>query len=137
MTHITPDLPIAAKEAIRKWRAEGEFNNTFYRVLQQKPMANCQNCGDAGFVMVSFTRAGPFENVPNHRIGETITWFDGNEEAGKGWYIISRTRSFDCQHCKKTTQKTDTPVPKVDPQKVQTEISGMTKDKSIREHWAD
>ena len=129
LAHITPDLPYEAKKRIRDWRAEGKFNNAFYRVIQQKPLTQCRNCADAGFIMVSFTRAGPFENVPNHRKNETITWFDGNEKAGKGWYIISQTRSYDCQHCERSKKMADEPkAPPMDPELVQVHMKETIKE---------
>ncbi len=130
LPHITPDLPGEAKQRIKEWRGEGDFHNTFYRILQQPALVTCKNCGDAGFVMISFTRAGPFDSVPNHRFGETITYYGGSEEVGPGWYIISRTISFDCHHCIKSTQKTD--VPKVSPAIIHSKLNGITKDKAVR-----
>jgi len=128
--HITPDLSGRAKGDIKRWRAEGEYNKAFHKVLEQYPGARCKNCGGAGFIMVSFTRAGPFDAVPNHRPGETLTWFEGNNQAGKGWYITNKTISYPCHHCDSANAKQDEPrdTSRVKPETIQAEL---------REHWAE
>lgn len=103
--HVTPDLPNEAVKSVTNWKSESKFNNAFFRVIEQTSEAICKNCGDAGFVMVSFTRAGPFQDVPNHRVGETLTWFEGNQECGKGWYIITNTISYKCHHCESSVRE--------------------------------
>ena len=100
-TVVTPYLPKVAKEDIKDWRSKGTYNNAFHRLIDQVGNVTCQNCGNSGFLLVSFSRAGPFESIPNHKSGETLTYFEGNQFAGKGWYIIVKTRSFDCPECRK------------------------------------
>ena len=128
--HVTPDLPREAKTQIKSWKSEGKYNGTFYRVLEQFPNAKCKNCSDAGFIMVSFTRAGPFNSVPNHKPGEVLTWFDGNAEAGKGWYIVTKTISYPCHRCEASNKKEDEPVKMVSPETIESELG-----KQLRE-WA-
>lgn len=99
-THVTPFLPAIAREDIEDWKRRKTTNNSFHKLVEQVGDIECQNCGDAGFLLVSFSRAGPFRSVPNHRVGETLTYFDGNQFCGKGWYIIVKTRSFDCSNCR-------------------------------------
>ena len=130
--HITPDLPREAKIQIKSWRSEGKYNKTFHRILEQYPNAHCKNCGDVGFIMVSFSRAGPFDSVPNNKSGEVLTWFDGNDEAGKGWYIINKTLSYPCQHCEASSKKQDAPrdTTLVKPETIGAELGG------VRREWA-
>lgn len=118
--HVTPDLPKDAMEKIKLWEKESRYNKVFHRVLEQLSNAECKNCGDAGFIMVSFTRAGPFESVPNIKKNESLTWFDGNELCGKGWYVVEKTMSYPCHHCDGMQRKEDKPkIPPVDPELVQ------------------
>lgn len=128
--HITPDLPRGALMEIKEWRSGSKYNNSFYRVLEQTPVAVCKNCGDSGFIMVSFTRAGPFDTLPNHKAGETITWFNGNEQSGRGWYIVVRTISYDCQHCDRLRAKKDESHVSVNPKAVQKKLVDLAEHKS-------
>ncbi len=96
---IKPYLPEGAKQDIRDWTAKNKNHKAFYRVIPQMN-ASCQNCGDALFLMVSFARSGPYSQVPGHRRGESLTWFDGSQSAGAGWYIVARTMQYDCPHCR-------------------------------------
>ena len=99
-TKITPILSKDARTAISEWNEERTYNNSFHRVIHQVGNITCQNCGDAQFVLVSFARAGPFEAPPNHAKDESLTYFDGNQFCGKGWYIIKRTVSYPCSNCR-------------------------------------
>lgn len=105
--YITPLLPPKAYEDMHSWRSRGQYHMAFVRPLMQieplpdgQEVVHCKNCVDADFVMVSFVRAGPFARVTNHKRGETLVWFDGNDRAGKGWYIIAHTVSYDCPMCR-------------------------------------
>ncbi len=100
-TVMTPYLPKITKEDIKDWRSRGTYNNAFYRLIDQVGNVTCNNCGDSGFILVSFTRAGPFQEIPNHKSGEILTYFEGNQFAGKGWYIVVKTNSYDCPECRK------------------------------------
>jgi hypothetical protein len=99
-THITPFLSKDSRIEIQEWNARKNEHNAFHRLIDQVGNVECQNCGDFMFLLVSFVRAGPFRSVPNHRVGETLTWFDGDQSHGKGWYIVVKTRSFDCDNCR-------------------------------------
>ena len=97
---ITPFLSKDAQYQITEWKNKKTTNNAFHRLVEHVGNVECQNCGDAGFLLISFSRAGPFQNVPNHPKGETLTYFEGNQFCGKGWYIIKRTVSYPCSNCR-------------------------------------
>ena len=97
---VTPDLPIEARREMSDWENSGIYHRAFVRVVEQYPNAECKNCGGSGFVYVSFTRAGPFRDTPGHRLVEKLAWFDGDGIVGKGWYIVIKTSSYQCHHCK-------------------------------------
>lgn len=99
-THVTPFLSKDSRIEIQDWKNRKEVHNAFHRLIDQVGNVECKNCGDFQFLLVSFARAGPFRSVPNHRVGETLTWFDGDQFRGKGWYIVVKTRSFDCDNCR-------------------------------------
>lgn len=135
LVHITPDLPQVALNDIKDWRSKSKFNNVYHRVVEQSPIARCRNCGDTGFILISFTRAGPFEDVPNHKVGESITWFDGDEQCGKGWYIITNTISYDCHHCERSRAKADeTPKKPIDPEIVQSKMKKLVDEKASKSY---
>jgi len=134
---VVPDLPLQAKMEVRAWRKENKHNDAFHKVIEQLDVARCRNCGDYGQVLVSFTKAGPFRDVPNHKRGEVITWFDGDGESGKGWYVVVMTKSYECHHCDNEGKKT-VPVPDVGKSKViQQEIEGFVKGKSVTDWWEE
>ena len=66
--------------------------------LDDRYSGYCRNCAGIGFIYVRMMRAGPFKDVPTTK--DIITWFDGNEYFGKGWYIQGNTMSLICPHCK-------------------------------------
>lgn len=93
---IAPYLPEEAKEKFREWQLKGKI--AFQKVVPQRKDADCKNCQDIGYIYVSFARAGPFK-APVRTSGDwVISYFDGDESAGKGWYIV-RTQAFLCPAC--------------------------------------
>ncbi len=94
-TYITPYLPQEAEEDIRNWRAKDK--PAMQRVLPESSHAQCRNCQDSQFVLVSFCKAGPFNQVPGISRGETLTYND--QGPGIGWYIVKQTLSYECPHC--------------------------------------
>ena len=108
--YITPTLPQKAYTDIANWKMKGKYYIAFICALMQADGVHCKNCVDADFVMVSFCRAGPFARVPNHKIGETMMWFDGSELAGKGWFIIKQTVSYDCPLCRPAGDRLASPA---------------------------
>lgn len=131
---VTPDISSQARLEVRTWKAENKCNNAFYKVIEQLDDASCRNCGDYGQVLISFTRAGPFSNVPNHKKGESITWFEGDGECGKGWYIVVITKSYVCHHCDGISKKI--PSPDVDKSEaIKQEIEELAEEKSIDGWW--
>jgi hypothetical protein len=58
----------------------------------------CPNCDGMEMVYIRLAEAGPYKTPGS---GKNIsTWYDGDGQYGKGWYIIDRTIGFECPHCK-------------------------------------
>ena len=92
---ITPYLSKEAKIDITTWRNQGKA--AFHRVIEQKPDAECKNCGDWRQIVVSFCSKGPsMQPVTPHK---PSTYFSGNGTVGKGWYLIENTVTYDCPNC--------------------------------------
>ena len=94
---VAPYLP---KEAIATAQAHEKTGHAAFVKAYDKahsPLA-CPNCQGMGFVHLVLTKSGP-NSSPSP--GGVLTWFDGNERYGKGWYIIERTLQYDCPECKK------------------------------------
>jgi len=98
MTHIIPYLTSTIKDDIAAWSGP-----KFLWVIDQSENARCKNCGDVGYVYVTFCEAGPFRSPPGTR--KPIKWYDGGPDAGKGWYIVGETRAYLCPHCKIAAQE--------------------------------
>jgi predicted RNA-binding Zn-ribbon protein involved in translation (DUF1610 family) len=101
MTYITPYPPNDAIVAARNWMREHN-QPVFILAMNQNldptlHIPTCPNCDDVGFIFLRLAKAGPLK-VPGS-LAEVSTWFDGNGQFGKGWYIIEKTLSFDCPEC--------------------------------------
>lgn len=100
LTYVTPSYPVDAYEEAAAWEKRGGYNTAFFRILPKAPEPGCRNCQDAGFVMIAFCRAGPFrQGPPGHKKGETLMWFEGDHKRGQGWYISTKTISYECPAC--------------------------------------
>jgi len=95
MTIITPYLPKMAEMAIKD-----HPRPCFIRAveLDDRYTGYCRNCAGLGVVLISFSDSGPFHDIPTTR--KPITFFDGDGQTGKGWYILGKTEEFTCPHCK-------------------------------------
>ena len=93
---VAPYMPGEARVAAQAHERTG--HPAFVKAYEKStsPLA-CPNCQDVGAVMLTLAKAGPFKSPP----GGVITWFDGNEQYGQGWYVIDRTMQFDCPECAK------------------------------------
>jgi len=97
--YITPYLGKDIQYKISNARKMGK--TVFIKAFPELATASCRNCGDMGYVYVDFCKAGPFPFPPSS--GKAIiTWFDGNQYTGKGWYIKDDTfpSAAPCPHCK-------------------------------------
>ena len=102
MTFVTPYLPklgvITAREHERSGKA------TFIKAYEFSA-DQCPNCQGMGIVWLIRTDSGPYTKfVPsgawdNHGNLKIVTWFDGNERFGKGWYLIMDTLAYPCPKC--------------------------------------
>ena len=95
--YVTPYLSEQAKQTAKEHRRQGK--PVFVKAMQHYPgtAGYCKNCGGGGVIYLTMISAGPFKDVPAGK--KSITWFDGDELNGKGWYIIDRTMTFPCQEC--------------------------------------
>lgn len=97
--YITPYLPLEAQEHKTEWERKRPTNLCLQRVLPMRSRVRCMNCQDDGQVYLSFIRAGPFHRAPGHSREESLCWFDGNDLVKKGWYIVVKTRAYECPAC--------------------------------------
>ena len=96
---VTPYLPPEAEAA--KKNHEFFKRPVFIRSLSHNPrtLNYCPNCGGSGYVYITLIDKGPFQHVPT--TSSPITWFDGDGQYGKGWYVVEKTMGFACPECKK------------------------------------
>lgn len=92
---VTPYLPGEGKAAVQVHERNG--HPAFVKAYERSanPLA-CPNCQGVGMIVLNLAASGPFKSPP----GGVITWFDGNEKYGKGWYVIDKTLAFECPECK-------------------------------------
>ena len=93
---VTPYLPAEATAAVKAHERGG--HPAFVKAYEQaRNQLVCPNCQGVGFVMITLTEAGPYSSPSSSGV---ITWFDGNEQWGKGWYRVGKTLTYDCPKCK-------------------------------------
>ena len=98
---VTPYLPKEAEADAQAWQRSGKA--AFVKAYEQAHnQLVCPNCQGVGFVMLNLASGGPFSSPPS---GGVITWFDGNDRYGKGWYRVEKTLAYDCPECKKRMQR--------------------------------
>jgi hypothetical protein len=94
---VTPYIPKEATVTAKAHERTGHA--AFIRAYDKShnPLV-CPNCQGIGFVLLVLTSSGPFSSPSPMGV---LTWFDGDELHGKGWYVIDRTMQYDCPECKK------------------------------------
>lgn len=100
MTTVTPYLPklgvIAAREHIRAGKPA-------FVLAFERSQDGCPNCQDLGFVILVRADSGPYTRfIPNGRTEQgdkVVRWFDGDEQHGKGWYLVMDTLMYICPEC--------------------------------------
>lgn len=99
MTFITPEFPPEAYTMANNW-SRAKSMPAFAVVVEMTGLAEklcrCKNCADLGMIYLRLPGRGPF---PSPVAGGAITWFDGNERFGKGWYVIEQEQAFVCPAC--------------------------------------
>lgn len=93
--YVTPYYPKSAIEKCEEWESKGK--KCFPKLVPKLNEADCGNCQDMGYVLMSFARAGPFKHPVSTSSPWALMWFDG-PGAGAGWYVV-RTQSFVCPNC--------------------------------------
>jgi len=93
---VTPYLPADAQREARSWMASGK--PAFIKAPERNWVEDgCPNCGGVGCVYVVFAARGPLHSPPASEVG---TYFDGDGQYGKGWYVVDRTMGYTCPECK-------------------------------------
>lgn len=94
-------IPRLSQEALEEVEEAHKKNRiVFHRLPSASQRHECSNCRDLGYNIISVAIRGPYQFVPD---AATITWFDGDHRARKGWYVI-RTMEFPCPICQVGTQ---------------------------------
>ena len=100
LVYVTPYLPPQGVQAAKSHKIATKRPVFIKAFLHDPTMSNyCKNCGGGRRVVMNLIEKGPYRDVPTTQ--NAITWFDGDGENGKGWYVIERTLSFDCPECVK------------------------------------
>ena len=105
MSMVIPYLPPEGNAAAREWISRGKA--AFVKSYQVHPGA-CRNCQDIGVIYLVRTESGPYKTFVPAGKGQVVAWYDGNEQFGKGWYLISDTLAYECPECKKMSVKQPT-----------------------------
>jgi hypothetical protein len=92
---LIPTLPDEALIEVRAHVAAGKL--AVHRIVEARPLAQCQNCQDDGLVYVSLLGAGPAKQPIG--TSKPSTYFPGDGYGRKGWYLIDRTASYPCPAC--------------------------------------
>jgi hypothetical protein len=93
---VAPYLPkeAVAMAQVHERQGQAAFVKAYERAVN--PLV-CGNCQGIGFVMLVLTKAGPLSSPSPSGV---LTWFDGDEHHGRGWYVIDKTLCYDCPECK-------------------------------------
>ena len=98
---LIPTLPDIAMVEVKAHVASGRL--AVHRIIEQKPIATCQNCQDEGVIYVSLLGAGPSKQPIG--MSKPSTYLGGDGYAKRGWYQIERTASYPCPRCSGARQR--------------------------------
>lgn len=103
MTFITPTYPKEAILTAKAWAASHNMP-AFAMVIEMQPnvLYHCKNCTDLGILYLKLPSKGPFASPI---LGKVVTWFDGNEAFGKGWYTVEQVLPYACPMCERIKGK--------------------------------
>lgn len=90
---VTPYLAAAAKHTVNNWQRQTKMP-ALVLAFDQAP-TGCRNCSGIGKMFIRLCNAGPFQ-APPHGV---ITWYEGNGQFGKGWYVVEDTIILECPEC--------------------------------------
>ena len=93
--YVTPYLAKDALAIARKWEAERRMPVLI--LAYDNIPGTCPNCSGIGLLYMKLTEKGPIGTPGDAK--SVYTWFDGNEQFGKGWYKVSDTMVFTCPKC--------------------------------------
>jgi hypothetical protein len=94
MSYVTPYLPQAGIDTARNWARSGK--QYFVKAFEQAN-GECRNCQGNGVVYLVLAESGPHGHP---MVGKVLTWYDGDGQTRKGWYVIGDTLAFVCPECK-------------------------------------
>ena len=95
--YVTPAYPPEATSAARQWEQSRGKPAILLAFARSTPLA-CENCNGVGAVYIRLCSHGPY-NTPGG-LGKVSTWFEGDGQFRKGWYIVEKTLGFVCPKCK-------------------------------------
>ena len=97
---VTPYLPPVAIAEAKAWEKQGHaaFVKAYDQAINKLV---CPNCQGVGFLMLLLTSAGPHSSPSPSGV---MTWFDGSDTHGRGWYTVERTITYECPECKGVTR---------------------------------
>ena len=117
MSYVTPYLPQAGIDTARNWARSGK--QYFVKAFEQAN-GECRNCQGNGVVYLVLAESGPHGHP---MVGKVLTWYDGDGQTRKGWYVIGDTLSFTCPECEKRPKRE--PVYVLPPKRPEKEIERL------------
>lgn len=127
MIRVTPYLDKEAKVDCQSWERGG--GKAFIRVMDQPEYCRCRNCGDRGYVIITFCSKGPYKTPATST--KPSTYYPGGPRHGQGWYLIERTVQYTCANCKGDPESLPAPeLPLVEPA-VEDMMQELTEDMTI------
>lgn len=94
---ITPYFPKEAYTQAKAYQAAHSMP-VFTWAMEPEEKTDCDNCGGGGIVYLRLAERGPFSTPATTR--QPSTYFDGDGQFGKGWYVVKETMGFTCPKCK-------------------------------------
>jgi hypothetical protein len=96
--YVTPYLPDAALKTARDWERTHQMPAFIWAFNHDEP-GTCPNCNGIGGVYLRLAKAGPFPSPAYAKA--VVTWFDGDGQFAKGWYVVGDTFAFPCPACER------------------------------------
>lgn len=93
--YVTPFLKPEDQAMLDTWMSG--YKMPAFVLATDNYRAKCQNCCDFTVIYARLCSKGPFSVPPGGM--RAITWYQGDERFGKGWYIIEKSTYFNCPVC--------------------------------------
>jgi hypothetical protein len=99
---ITPYFPVDAMAVARIHQNKNNQPVFTWSVNISDEPGECPNCGGNGEIYMRLAERGPYSFVPGSK--NAVTWYDGDGQFPKGWYVIQETMAFPCPKCQVTVK---------------------------------